>query len=300
MTSTGSSSTGSSSTAVPMDPDVSRRTWLTLEPFHAMIYFAPEAQEEYAAIGLDSAKNRAVGYFPARSAAMGAVSVDVVQATFFNFSRLAVEFGITGVWDKVTPQQVLDARNRGAQRALRRLCSDALDTPEVLEAVELGKQAVTGLHLEGRPLYAAHAGLAWPTEPGLALWHAVMLMREFRGDGHIAALVAEGFTGLDAAVTHVAQGGPWTKEALRDTRAYSPQEWDDCVADLVARGIMTPDEKLTSDGAAWRDRAERMTDQLALPLWQGIGADGADRLCALVRPLRDLVVAGGGFPLSSR
>lgn len=286
-----------STTAQQMDLDVSRRTWMTLEPFHAMVYFAPEAQEEYAAIGLDTAHNRAVGYFPARAAAMGAVTVDVVQATFFNFSRLAVEFGITGVWDKVTPEQVLAARYRGTERALRRLCGDALDSDDVVEALGLARRAVTGLRLEGRPLYAAHAGLPWPAEPGMALWHAVMLMREFRGDGHIVALVAEGFTGLEAAVTHIAQGGPWTKEALRETRAYTPQEWDDCVADLLARGLMTSDEKLTPAGAAWRERVETMTDRLALPLWREIGAEGADRLRALVRPLRDLVIANGGFPL---
>jgi len=164
-------------------PEVSRTTWLALEPFHAMVYFTPDPQEQYAAIGLDSSQNRAIGYFPARAAAMGAVSWPVVQATFFNFSALAVQFGMAGVWEKVTPQQVLDARYRGVDHALRRLCGDLLDGPEVVEALTLARTACEGCTPYGRPLYAGNAGLPWPAEPHLALWHAVTLLREFRGDG---------------------------------------------------------------------------------------------------------------------
>ena len=79
-----------------MTPDVARSTWRALEPVHAMVYFAPEAQEEYAALGYDVRANRAAGYFPARAAALGRVGPGAVQATFFNFSRLAVEFGMAG------------------------------------------------------------------------------------------------------------------------------------------------------------------------------------------------------------
>jgi len=108
----------------PMDRGVSRSTWQALEPVHSMIYFVPEAQEEYAALGLDVKGNRAVGYFPARAAAMGAVSWPVVQATFFNFSPLAVQFGMAGVWDVVSPQQLIDARYRGVDKALARTATE--------------------------------------------------------------------------------------------------------------------------------------------------------------------------------
>lgn len=281
-----------------MEPSVSRITWRAIEPFHAMVYFAADPQEEYAALGLDVEANRAAGYFPARSAAMGAVSQGVVQATFFNFSRLAVEFGMAGVWDTASPGEVLAARYRGADRALRRLCGELLDSPSVAEAAALGRIACAGCTPYGRPLYAAHADLEWPETPHLQLWHAIMLLREFRGDGHIAALVGEGISGLQAAVMHVAQGDLWTREALRTTRGYSEEEWQASVDELVERGWLDADEQFTADGLASRQRVEDLTDVLALPAWERLGEDGCARLREICEPLVAAIVANGGFPLA--
>lgn len=279
----------------PATPEDARKTWRTCEPVHAMIYFAPEAQEEYAALGYDVKGNRAAGYFPARAAALGVVGPGLVQATFFNFSRLAVEFGMAGAWDIASPAQVTEARYRAADLALRRLCGDLLDSPDVVEAVDLARRASEGCTPHGRPLYAAHADLAWPQEPHLQLFHAIMLLREFRGDGHIAALVLEGVTGLEAAVMHVALGDSWTRKPLQATRAYSDEEWDGAVADLQARGWLHADGTFTAEGAASRQRVEDQTDALALPAWQRIGADGTARLRHLVRPLAQAVIDGGGL-----
>jgi hypothetical protein len=70
----------------------------------------------------------------------------------------------------------------------------------------LAREAASACTAEGRPLYAGHAGLDWPDAPHVAAWHAATLLREHRGDGHIAALVAAGLSGIDALVTHVATG----------------------------------------------------------------------------------------------
>jgi len=280
-----------------VDTLVARKSWQSLEPFHAMIYFAPEAQEEYAALGYDVKGNRAAGYFPARAAAMGRVGPGVVQATFFNFSRLAVEFGMAGAWDTAAPEQLVEARRRGADRALRRLCGDLLDDPSVVEAAGLARTATTGCTPHGRPLYAAHADLPWPDAPHLALWHAITLLREYRGDGHVAVLVAEGVSGLEAAVLHVALHQSWSRRGLQLSRAYSDEEWDGAVAALGDRGWLTPDEEFTDDGRAHRQRVEDATDRLALPAWQALGEDGAARLRELVRPLARAVVDGGGLDL---
>ena len=280
-------------------PEIARQTWRAIEPLHAMVYFTPDPQEEYAALGLDVAGNRAVGYFPPRAAAMGAVNEAVVQATFFNFSPLAVVFGMAGVWEQVTPQQVLDARYRGVDRALRRLCGDLLDGPGVAEAAGLARTASEGCTPYGRPLYAAHAALPWPDSPHLQLWHAITVLREFRGDGHIAALVGEGVTGLESAVLHVALGDSWTRKPLQATRAYSDQEWDGAVAGLAERGWLTPDGAFTQAGKEHRQRVEDLTDVLAQPSWARLGADGCARVRELCRPLVQAVVDGGGFPLPS-
>lgn len=278
-----------------MDPIVSRQCWKTLEPVHAFIYFAPEAQEEYAALGYDVTGNQAAGYFPARAAAMGAVTAGVVQATFFNFSAIAVVFGMDRAWEIATPAQVLAARYRAADRALRRLCGDLLDSPDVLEATTLARTAAGGCSPEGRPLYAGNASLEWSEVPHLALFHAVTLLREFRGDGHIAALVVEGVTGIEAAIMHVAQGDTWTREPLRKTRGYTSEEWDAAARGLRDRGWLDQDDAFTPLGAEVRQRIEDNTDRLALPAWEAVGEEGASRLRQLVRPLSTAVIDGGGL-----
>lgn len=278
-----------------MQPDVARTSWRALEPYHAMVYFAAEPQEEYAALGLDVQGAPMTGYVPARAAAMGRVGPGVVHASFYNFSRRAVEQGLAGTWERVSPEQVLAARLRGADRALRRLCGPLLDDPTVGEAVELARTAASGCTPHGRPLYAAHADLPWPQEPHLALWHAVTLLREFRGDGHVAVLVTEGVSGLEAAVLHVAVGDSWSRRGLQLTRGYSDEEWDGAVTRLASRGWLTPDGQLTQAGRAHRQHVEDATDRLALPAWEALGEQGAERLRALAGPLATAVVDGGGL-----
>jgi hypothetical protein len=278
-----------------MDPKVSRSTWKTLEPVHGQVYFTAEPQEEYTALGFDTKANRAAGYFPARAAALGAVPAPVVQATFFNFSAVAVAFGMDKAWETASPAALVEARYRGADRSLRRLCGDLVDGPEVAEAVELARTACEGCSPEGRPLYAGNASLAWPSEPHLQLFHAITLLREYRGDGHIAALVTEGLGGLEAAVMHVAQGDSWTREPLRKSRGYSEEEWVGACARLRERGWLDATEAFTDEGSAVRQRIEDRTDELALPAWERLGEDGCARLRELVRPLSKAIVEGGGL-----
>ena len=278
-----------------MDPIVSRKGWKTLEPVHAHVYFSPEGPEEYAALGYDVKANPAHAYFPARAAALGAVGAGVVQATFFNFSPIACVFGMDRAWEIATPAQLVEARYKAADRALRRMCGDLLERPDVAEAVELARTATTGCTPEGRPLYAGNASLEWPDVPHLALFHAITLLREFRGDGHIAALVVEGITGLEAAVMHVAQADTWSREPLRKTRGYTTEEWEAALVRLRERGWVDDAEGFTDTGRAVRQRIEDRTDSLALPAWEALGEDGCARLRELVRPLSQAVIDSGGL-----
>ena len=279
-----------------MDPSVSRACWRTLEPVHAMVYFAaPEIAEEYSALGFDLATNRAAAYFPARAAALGAVSTGVVQAVFYNFAPRAVSAGMGGAWQIVTPEQLVQARLRVADRALRRFCGELLDSPDVAEAAELAREACTACTPEGRPLYAGGAALDWPESAPLQLFHGIGLLREFRGDGHVAALLAEGISGLEAGLLHVAQGDAWTREPLRKSRGWTTEQWEAAAAGLRERGWLDADGQFTDEGRAVRQRVEDRTDVLALPPWEQLGEQRCSRLRALVRPLSKAVVAAGGL-----
>ena len=278
-----------------MDAVVSRQCWRATEPVHAQVYFAPEPKEELAALGHDLAANPAAGYFVPRSAAFGAVGPGAVVASFFSFAPAVVEAGLRDAWVPATPAQVVQARWRGAERALRRMCGDLLDAPELGEAVALARRAAEGCTPDGRPLYAAHADLDWPESLPLQLFHAITLLREFRGDGHVAVLVAEGVSGLESAVLHVAQGDAWTREPLRKRRGWSPEQWDAAVERLRARGWLDESERFTEQGAAARAHVEARTDALALPAWECLGEQDCTRLRALVRPLSTAVVEAGGI-----
>ena len=186
---------------------------------------------------------------------------------------------------------------RAVDRALRRMWGDeVVGSPEVAEAAELARTASEACTVEGRPLYAAHASLPWPDEPHLALWHALALLREHRGDGHLAALVTEG-VGSPAALIINAIGGNFPADLLQQTRAWDDDAWSACVAELKADGILVDASTLTVEGQAPRDRIEDATDRNALAPWAHLGQEGCDRLLELGKPLVRQVVDGGGFPL---
>ena len=249
-----------------MKADLARRMWWATEPCHAAVYFAPEAREAYTAIGL---KGFWMGYFASRAAPMGPVPAAVVQATFYNFAPGMVARAIPDAWARAAPARVVTARRDAVDEALRRMLGDL----DVAEAGTLARTAVEGCEPAGRPLFAAHASIDWPDEPRLALWHACTLLREFRGDGHVAALLTEGFDGCEAHVS-LALTGAVPADVLRTNRGWSEDEWAAARARVEGR-----------DWRAARARVETRTDELALAPWRALGEEGCDRLLACMRPI---------------
>lgn len=274
------------------DPAAARATWRTLEPYHGAIYFVPEAREVYRALGL---ADRMQGYFASRSAPMGAVSADVVIATFFNFDPDLVRRSMHHVWDIAAPHDVVGARFRAVHRMIVRLIPEAVDAPAIHEGLDLARRAAMAAceRPEGRPLFAGHAGLAWPEEPHLALWHAVTLLREYRGDGHIAALTLAGLSGCEALVTHAAAGDV-PAEVLQSTRDRTQQDWQAAIERLRSIGWLAPDGSFTDLGRERRAWIERHTDELAAAPFAVLGEAGCERLRELVRPLSRTMSAAIG------
>jgi hypothetical protein len=271
-----------------MDPIIGRKTWRTLEPYHGAIYFAAEAREEYAKLGLDE---RMVGYFASRSAPMGAVPAPVVQATFFNFDPGLVERSMDGVWERTTPAEVLEARLVAADRMIRHYAPDAVDGDGIIEASEIARDAALDAceHPEGRPLFAGHASLPWPDDPHLVLWHAQTLLREFRGDNHIAALTIEGLTGCEALVTHTfgegvgVAGASVGADVLKSTRQRTDDDWAAAVTSLQARGWIDDAGAPTELGLERRRWIEDRTDALSVGPYASIGEERCARLRELGR-----------------
>ena len=258
-----------------------------------MIYFAPEAGEELAAVGIERQRSQ---YFAQRAAAMGAVGPGVVAATFYNFNPALVARSVPDVWSRASPATVVNARLAAADRALRRLLGDAVDSRELAEAADLARRATEGASPEDRPLYAAHADLPFPDEPHLQLWHAVTLLREYRGDAHLHALLAAGLSGIEALVTHTATGRGFLVEFAQASRGWSPEQWGAAVEGLTARGVLAAGGGLTEEGTALRASIEAATARTSAAPWTLLGDVACERLLALAGPLVTTLLAAGAFP----
>ena len=277
-----------------MEPVMARKMWRTLEPYHGLIYFAPEASAAYEALGITGRD----GYFASRAAPLGAVPAEVVIATFFNFNPDIVRHAIPNAWEAATPAELLAARLGAADASLRRAAGELIDAPEIGRAAILARTATEACTLAGRPLFAAHAGVPWPEAPHLILWHAITLLREFRGDGHIACLVDAGLDGIDALVMHAASGEV-PRAALQTSRHWDDAAWLAAAARLQDRGLVDGLGAFTETGAALRQHIEDRTDVLALAPWVALGEASCNELRSTVRPLSRAIVSSGTFGFSA-
>lgn len=276
-----------------LSPALARETWRLAEPVHGMIYFAQE-RELYATIGL---RGQRMGYFASRSAALGTPGAMTVIATFYNFCPALIRRAIPDAWTLADRGAILATRVAVADGALRRVLGSAVDSPEMAEAAALAKRGAlaAGDFTEGRPLFAAHAELDWPDAPHLVLWHAQTLLREFRGDGHVAALTVEGLSGIEALISHCASGA-YPPDALRLSRGWSEDEWAAGVDGLRERGLVAEDMTLTETGRRQRQWLEDRTDDLSVAAYAALGEDGCKRLGELVRPWAEALSGAGLVP----
>lgn len=279
----------------PMEASFARRMWATLEPVHAMIYFVAEARDQWEKLGFTHPR---MGYFGPRAAAMGRVGAPVVAATFYNFNPATVARFIPEVWDIADPARIVQARYRAADAALRRLLGDAVESEEMAWAAETALEATTACSPAGRPLFAAHAAVPPPDVAHLRLWHAFTLLREYRGDGHVHALMAAGLSGLEAVVSYSATGELFDAEFFQRSRGWSKEDWEAGEESLRARGWLDDDGMLTPEGRSLRQEIEDETNRLSLSPWQALGEETAQRLRGSVHPwtraIIDADVIGGG------
>ncbi|TFV64928.1 UNVERIFIED_ORG: hypothetical protein E4P37_11985 [Bacillus sp. AZ43] len=273
-------------------PGTARRLWALAEPFHALTYFAPECRGAAEGAGLRGFWN---AYFAMRAAPLGAVGPEVVTAVFYNFAPAFVARRVPAVWDDVGPGAALEARLAGVDVAVRRVLGDDwVASDRAVEAMELAATAAAAVDLPGRPLAAANTAVEVPGEPHLVLWQALTTLREFRGDGHTAALVRQDVDGVQAHVLAAAAGRS-DRAWLQKARGWDDAAWDGATARLVERRWLDGGE-LTAEGLAVVAAIEADTDRLAAAPWRALGDEGCDRLAGLLAPVRRSIVAAGDWP----
>ncbi|QUQ72488.1 SCO6745 family protein [Kutzneria sp. CA-103260] len=284
---------------------LARRLWRALETCHAVTYFTAEARAEFTDCGL---RGNVMAYIAGRAAPLGAVGPEPVAAGLYNMNLAMIKRVVPRAWDCARPERVLQARELGAARALKRAFGDQ----PVAEAAELLRESLRALRPYGRPMYAANAELPWPTDPVASLWHGATLLREHRGDGHAAVLLAEEVDGCAAHMLAIAAGG--LEEGWVSYRGWDTEDCAQARDRLRDRGWLTGDTRavgdteirgerpkrdrrvLTPAGQAAHDRIEAATDRLASAPWTAEGQAAGTRLLALVEPLAARVTATGELP----
>lgn len=274
------------------DPQLARRLWQRLELIHDVTYFSPEPIAALRGVGY---KGFWMGYFAGRAAPLGAVGAEVVTALFYNFAESRVRKALPDAWSFAPPDAALDARLSGSAAALRRALGDTVDAGSLVSTAALLRRAAESAPMEGRALFAANAALPWPDEPLAVLWHAATLLREHRGDGHVAALTAAGLTGRQAGVLHAATVST-PREFMTIGRDYNEAEWDANLLALAERGVMTSGGELTDSGRSFKADLEDRTDRIALSAYDALTDDDLAGLVADLTPPARAVLATGDLP----
>lgn len=286
-----SPTTAATASAAATDPAAAaRRLWERLEVIHTVVYFAAEVAEAHRDIGL---RGRIMSYTAARVAPLGPVGPEVAVATFYNFAPRVFDRALPDAWGFAAPGEVIDATTAAVGRVLAPLWQGHEQT--VADAADLAAEAARLHPIVGRPLAAARAGLPWPQNPVQALWEAATRIRESRGDGHVACLVAEDLDGVACHLT-LAGDSPKLRERLGPLRGWRDADFDAAAAALRARGLLADDGSLTEAGQALRARLERRTDELAAAPWQHLGEEATEQLASWLETLIGPVVEAGFLP----
>jgi len=269
---------------------IARAMFQVYEPIVLTGSGAPELQTICKQLGLSEHR---MSYYAVRAAALGPVAAEVVSATFYHHTVEMVSSAIPLAWSIASPERIVAARFEAVDQALRRLLPQQIESAEIAEAVELVREAMMGCSIAGRPLFAAHAALPWPSEPHVALWHGLNLFREHRGEGHTSAVMAARLTPEQTAPLLIAATGE-----ARDGRSWRwPDDvWNQAVAELQERGWLDDAGVLTDEGLAVRTRIEDETDGLALGPWLQLGKERTHRLWTLLRDLLQVILDQNGLP----
>jgi hypothetical protein len=263
------------------------------EPIGANVYFAPEAHQRYAALGLAGYGS---GYFCSRGASLGKPSGLVVTSAFGVFSPAIVVPAVEAGWAATEPEPLLQARYDGAVASLRLQLGEP-DAGDVTRAVELLQRGLAAAEGAGHALFSGLKSLSWPSDPVGQLWRCCDMVREHRGDSHISVWTKAMLQPIEIQLMSELQLGIPLK-TYSATRGWTPQQMDDAIAGMRAKGWMEGDD-FSAAGKSFRERIESETDEMEVPVVDAIG-DDFDELIGILRPWASTIVkagiAGGGYP----
>ncbi len=266
---------------------MARRMFELVEPIGVIPYTADEPNETMFALGFTNYWDT---YFAGRAAPLGLATAEVVDALFYNFAPGEVARHIPKVWCVTTPESAIAARQLGCVRALRRILGDRVDSPAFDRATELLIKSAISAPTEGRPMYAALRAIPIPEDVVARFFHAAAMLREHRGDGHIAALMIEGVGGLEAHVL-LALDMDMPADKFGRIHHLPTAQLGAVINAMRERGLIGDDGWISEKGRAVKQRVESLTDDLAAKPYEILTPAELDELMATLDPLATLLVA---------
>ncbi|MQA95608.1 MAG: hypothetical protein GEV11_13500 [Streptosporangiales bacterium] len=270
-----------------------------LEPVTGQVYFARECHEAYQALGFGGSPGSRAGvaspdgsaYFTSRGSVMGRVPGEVVAAAFGVFNPEVVVPAVAFGWSVTDAATICEARTKGAIAQLSRILGDE---PQGLgEARTLLERAVEPLRPEGKPLFSGLRSLGLPGDPVGDVWRLGDMLREYRGDAHIAAWTSAGFDATEIGLLTELYWGLPMRTYIR-TRAWSGAQLDAAEERLIGRGLVA-DGALTDQGRSEREAVEVATDRQCRPIVDALG-DDLQTLIETLRPWGQAIRDSGGYP----
>jgi hypothetical protein len=268
-----------------------RRMFELLEPICLVTYLADECNVELAALGHRTYWD---GYFASRAAPLGRVPAQVVHAAFYSFADGEAARHIPSAWETIPPEASVAARERGSAASLRRILGEELaESPGLVRAADLTTKAATSAPTAGRVMYAGLRTVPVPSDPVARLWHSANMLREHRGDGHVAALVGACIGGTEAHVLSALDLGIHPPESFGRIHHLPKQRLAAVMAGLRERGLVDTDGRFTDAGRQTKQRIEALTDELAAPPYDALSPAELDELVAELEPITATLVAAG-------
>ncbi len=268
-----------------------RRMFELLEPICLVTFFADECNEELAALGHRTYWD---GYFASRAAPLGRVPAEVVHAAFYNFAEGEAARHIPSAWETIPPEASVAARERGSAVSVRRILGDELaGSPGLVRAADLTAKAATSAPTVGRMMYAGMRTLPMPSDPVARLWHSATMLREHRGDGHIAALVGARIGGAEAHILSALEMGIHPPESFGRVHHLPKKRLAAIMDGLRERGLVDAEGRFTDAGREVKQRIESLTDELAAAPYEALSAAELDELIAALEPITAKLVAAG-------
>ncbi|WP_116201610.1 SCO6745 family protein [Amycolatopsis circi] len=268
-----------------------RRMFELLEPICLVTFFADECNEELAALGHRTYWD---GYFASRAAPLGRVPAEVVHAAFYNFADGEAARHIPSAWETIPPEASVAARERGSAASVRRIFGDELaGSPGLVRAADLTAKAATSAPTVGRVMYAGMRTLPVPNDPVARLWHSATMLREHRGDGHIAALVGARIGGAEAHILSALEMDIHPPESFGRVHHLPKKRLAAVMDGLRERGLVDADGHFTEAGREVKQGIEDLTDELAAAPYEALSAAELDELVAVLEPITAKLVAAG-------